>query len=108
MNEKHAAPPVGSAKYCPAGSSTFTEWQADVIWFGLLKSKNKQNKAILTILNTTSRLAFAKALKDNKSSGVSVKMKKILDEIAKKKLKITVLRVIFFIIFFFLCECFKI
>jgi len=59
----------------------------------LSKSKNKQNKAILTILNTTSRLAFAKALKDNKSSGVSVKMKKILDEIAKKKLKITVLRV---------------
>ena len=31
VNEKHAAPPVGSAKYCPAGSSTFTEWQADVI-----------------------------------------------------------------------------
>jgi hypothetical protein len=64
-----------------------------VIWFGLLKSKNKQYKAILTVLNTTSRMAYARALKDNKSAGVSVELKKILDEIVSKGHTITALRV---------------
>jgi len=44
INEKHVKPPVGSAKYSPAGDKP-DYWQADVIFFEKFKSKNLQHKA---------------------------------------------------------------
>ena len=49
----------------PAG-----HWQSDVIYFDLLKGKNNMQKAILTVLNTTSRYAYARGIRSIKSEVV--------------------------------------
>jgi hypothetical protein len=96
VQTKWTAPPVGSPQYSPTGAPAF-HYQADVIWFELMKSKNKQKKAILTVINTTSRYAYARALKDAKAATVVIQMKDILDEMqvskGNGKRKITHLRV---------------
>jgi len=92
INEKHVAPPPGSAKYSPAGDHP-DYWQADVIFFEKFKSKNKQHKAILTVLNTTTRYALARPLKSKDAESTCKAMENILDEIKKLKKKIIALRV---------------
>ena len=92
INEKHVKPPPGSAKYSPAGDHP-DYWQADVIFFEKYKSKNLQHKAILTVLNTTTRYALARPLKSKDAESTCKALENILDEIKKLKKKIIVLRV---------------
>jgi len=92
VNKRWVTPPEGSPQYCPTGAPAF-HWQSDVIYFKLLKSKNKQKQAILTVINTTSRFAYARAVESNSSKFVSVEMADILEEMKRSKQKITHMRV---------------
>ena len=92
IQKRWTAPPVGSAQYSPTGAPA-GHWQADVIFFKDLKSKNQQNIAILTVLNTTSRYALARPVKSTTAATVVHQMKDILDELKKLKKKITHMRV---------------
>jgi hypothetical protein len=81
INKQFIQPPAGSSAYSPTGDLP-DHWQADVIYFDILKGHNDKKKAILTVLNTTNRFALARALTNNKSATVATAMTSILDELA--------------------------
>jgi len=76
----------------PTGASA-GHWQSDVIWFDLLKGKNNMHRAILTVLNTTSRYAYARGLRSNKSAVVCEALKDIFTEMINDNKKIVALRI---------------
>ena len=78
--------------YAPTGAPE-GHWQADVIFFDDYRGVNDKRKAILTMLNTTSRFALARPLLNAKAGTVAAAMKDILDELARLRKKVTVLRV---------------
>jgi transposase InsO family protein len=84
-------PAVGPA-YAPTGAPA-ANWQADVIWFDLYAGANRKRRAILTVLNTTTRYAVARALLHAKAADTAAAMTEILDEIAASGRTIEVLRV---------------
>ena len=51
-------------EFVPAGSGLQGHYQADVIYFDSYKAQNGQHTAILTVLHTTSRRAYAEKLKN--------------------------------------------
>ena len=55
-------------------------WQADVIAFKDYKGVNAQRMAILTVLNTTTRFAYARPLLNKKADKATEAMVSILDE----------------------------
>lgn len=78
--------------YAPTGAPE-GHWQADVIFFDDYRGVNDKRKAILTVLNTTSRFALARPLLNAKAGTVAAAMEDILDELARLRKKVTVLRV---------------
>jgi hypothetical protein len=49
INKQFIQPKAGSSAYCPTGDKP-DHWQADVIYFDILKGHNDKKKAILTVL----------------------------------------------------------
>ncbi len=78
-----------SAQLAPTGAPQ-DHWQADVIWFDDYRGVNDRRKAILTVLNTTTRYAIARPLLNAKAGTVAAAMADILD---RDKPRIKVLRV---------------
>lgn len=64
--------------YAPTGAPQ-GYWQADVIYLGDYKGVNVRRKAILTVLNTTTRFAYARPLLDATAERVAEAMSSILD-----------------------------
>ena len=90
INKKHIKP--NAEDFAPTGAPV-GHWQSDVIYFDLLKGKNDMQKAILTVLNTTTRYVYARGLISNKSSDVSKALDDILTEMKKDNKHINTLRV---------------
>ena len=90
VNKKYVKPTA--EQMAPTGAPA-NHWQSDVIWFDILKGKNNMQKAILTVLNTTSRYAYARGIRSNKSEAVAAALKEILTDIINDNKKITTLRV---------------
>ena len=80
---------LAHSAYAPTGAPA-GHWQADVIAFELLKGANIQRKFILTVLHTTSRVAYARGLTSRKAPIVAAAFTDIL---TVDKPDITVLRV---------------
>lgn len=84
--------PSNGPDYAPTGAPA-ANWQADVIWFDLYAGANRKRRAILTVLNTTTRYAIARPLLHAKAVDAAAAMTEILDEIAASGRTIEVLRV---------------
>ena len=82
INKQFIQPPSDSSIYCPTGAPP-GHWQADVIYFDDLKSVNDKRKAILTILNSTTRYVYARSLLNNTSIFVAGAIKDILNDMKR-------------------------
>ena len=78
--------------YAPTGAPA-GHWQADVVFLDDCKGVNDKRRAILTVLNTTSRFAVARPLLNAKASTAASAMENILVELQARRKRITVLRV---------------
>ena len=85
-------PSASSGAYTPTGAPA-GHWQSDVTYLEDYKGVNDRRKAILTVLNTTTRFAIAKPLLAATSDKTAEAMRSILAEIAAAKQQIKVLRV---------------
>jgi hypothetical protein len=94
VNKKWVRPQLN--EFAPTGAPPY-HWQADVIYLDILKGKNNMKKAIVTVLQTTTRFAYARALTNNKAATVAEALKDILDEMGRSRQanqkKITTLRI---------------
>lgn len=78
--------------YAPTGAPE-GHWQADTVFFDDYRGANDKRKAILTVLNTTTRFASARPLLNVKAETVAAAMEDILEELARMRKKVTTLRV---------------
>ena len=78
--------------YSPTGAEK-DHWQSDVLFFNDFRGVNDKRIAILTVLNTTSRLVYARPLLGVKSSEIAQALKIIISEILADGFKINELRV---------------
>jgi hypothetical protein len=76
----------------PAGSPLADHYQADVMKMNWYKSQNKQFDAVLTVLNTTTRVVYAKPLKSLEADKIIKAMGEMLNEIQTDNHKMQVLR----------------
>jgi hypothetical protein len=83
---------ASSGAYTPTGAPA-GHWQSDVTYLEDYKGVNDRRKAILTVLNTTTRFAIARPLLAATSEKTAEAMRSILAEIAAAKQQIKVLRV---------------
>jgi hypothetical protein len=68
--------------FVPAGSRHSNHYQADIMFLHDYKRlrENKKYIGILTVLNTTTRKAYARAIKSTEGTGVVKAMEEMLDE----------------------------
>ena len=85
-------PPQSGHNYAPSGAPA-SNWQADVIYLDDYRGANDKRKAILTVLNTTSRYAVARPLLNNKAPTVAAALEDILEQLREEERPISVLRV---------------
>ena len=85
-------PPQSGHNYSPTGAPA-GNYQADVIFLEDYKGVNAKRKAILTVMNTTSRYAAARPLLNNKAPTVAAALEDILDQLEGEGRNVVVLRV---------------
>ena len=78
--------------YAPTGAPA-DHWQADTVWFTDYPGVNDKRRAILTVINTTTRYVAARPLIDAKSSRVAVALDDIINELEAGGRHVAVLRV---------------
>jgi len=84
---------LAHSSYAPSGAPE-GHYQADVIAFELYKGVNKKRKFILTVLHTTTRMAYARGLLDRKSWRVAeafddiLRNDKLMSERRQRKIKV--------------------
>ena len=78
-----------SEQFAPAGGPA-GHWQVDTLFLDDYRGVNSKRRAILTLLNTTTRYAIARSLLNVKAATVSAAMEDIL---STEKPVITILRV---------------
>ena len=88
---KQYTKPTDLKFYSPTGANK-NEWQSDVMYLTDFLGKNNKRMAILTVLNTTTRVAFARGLLNTKSKTLAHELNDIINEIHKHDMKISVLR----------------
>ena len=92
QQSKQFVKPKDLNHYSPTGAEK-NHWQSDVLFFNDFRGVNDKRIAILTVLNTTTRLVYARPLLGVKSSEIAHALKSIIDEISADGLTITELRV---------------
>ena len=93
INAQWKKPSQSGHNYSPSGAPA-GNWQADVIYLDDYRGVNDKRKAILSVLNTTSRYAAARPLLNSKAPTVAAALEDILEQLARdEELPITVLRV---------------
>ena len=92
QQSKQFVKPKDLNHYSPTGAEKY-HWQSDVLFFNDFRGVNDKRIAILTVLNTTTRLVYARPLLGVKSSEIAHALKSIIDEISADGLKIIELRV---------------
>ena len=85
-------PSASSGAYTPTGAPA-GHWQADVTFLEDYKGVNDRRKAILTVLNTTTRFAVARPLLAATADKTAEAMREVLAELSAAKRNIQVLRV---------------
>jgi hypothetical protein len=92
VSQQWRKPSGDSGVYAPTGAPP-GHWQGDVIFFEDYQGVNDRRKAMLTVLNTTTRYAVVRPLLSAKSEKTAEAMRSILEEIAVSRRQIKVLRV---------------
>jgi hypothetical protein len=90
VNKKWTKPSL--SMMAPTGGEA-GHWQSDVVYFDILKGKNDKARAIVTVINSTSRYAYAMPLTNNKSETVCEALEVILKLMKRDGKEISVLRV---------------
>jgi len=85
---------LSKVDYVPAGSYSNNHYQADITFLHDYKrlKDNKKHVGILTVLNTTTRKAYARPIKSTEGNGVMNAMKEIIEEARVNGTGIDILR----------------
>jgi hypothetical protein len=75
-------------KYVPCGHQSNFHWQADCMFLNDYTKQNKQHKGILTLLNTTTREANARAIKGTTAEEITKKMLEMIYQVGRMKVAI--------------------
>ena len=70
--------------YSPAGSDKPGAFQSDIMYMNDYKKQNKQHMAIITLLEITTRVAYARGLKSTSSKHVIPALESILGQLKKE------------------------
>ena len=70
-----------TVRYAPAGADSMFHFQSDIMFLKDYKKSNNGHIGVLTLLNTTTRKADARAVKSTQAQEVSKKMEEMLDKL---------------------------
>jgi len=79
--------------HVPCGSDKQGHWQSDIMYMHDYKKQNKGHMAIITLLETTTRVPYARALKSSKAKDVIPALESMLIELKKDGREIKHIRV---------------
>ena len=91
-SEQWRKPSQHSHSYAPTGAPA-DNYQSDVVFMSGFGGVNDKRRAILTLLNTTTRFAAARPILSAKAPAVAAGMASILDELAGQGRSVSVIRV---------------
>ena len=89
-SEQWRKPSQHSHSYAPTGAPA-DNYQSDVVFMSGFGGVNDKRRAILTLLNTTTRFAAARAILSAKAPAVAAGMASILDELAGQGRSVSVM-----------------